>query len=180
MTQFFSWQSCHILSVTLWLAVIVAESVVRCLRVHTCRAQAVLRIYRQVLTQLSLPLMFCLSPEVEWLSSSTTSTSRKCDDQSRQRHQQNSSSVSHQEPLPLVEVNLLYNHILLSLPALIFWAVMAEDTDTHCEFTHLDILFILRLKSGSWLSLTQARGNAERPAIMCLMLYAAKTPRGEG
>lgn len=64
MTHFFSWQSCHILSVTLWLAVVVAESVVRRLRVHTCSAQAVLRIYRQVLTQVSLPLMFFLSPEV--------------------------------------------------------------------------------------------------------------------
>ena len=82
--------------------------------------------------------------------------------------------------LHLVEVNLLYYHILLSLPALIFWAVVAEDTDTHCEFIHLDSLFILRLKSGSWISLAQARGHAEKPVIMCFNAQPCKNSQGEG
>lgn len=39
---------------------------------------------------------------------------------------------------------------------------------THCAFIHLDSLFVLGLKSGSCLHL--ARGNMQKPVIICLKL----------
>lgn len=82
------------------------------------------------------------SPEVEWqpiIIIIIRRMSRKCDDQSRQRHQQILSACHIRICVHLVEVNLLYNHILVSLPALIFWTFATDDTDTHCALYTLTV-----------------------------------------
>lgn len=58
--------------------------------------------------------------------------SRKCDDQSRQRHKQILWACCIRSCVHLVRVNLLCMHILVSLPIVIFWAFVADDTNTHC------------------------------------------------
>ncbi len=84
--------------------------------------------------------------------------------------------MSHQELLPFSgswsslksHTGQLYSN-LLSLCG--WW-----HRNTSC-MTHLDSLFIL-LKSDSSLSLPKARGNMEKPVIICLILNTAKSPGG--
>lgn len=123
--------------------------------------------------------MFCFLARSRSDSPLVVRISRRCDDRSRQRHQQILSACRIRSCVHLAEVNLLYNRILDRLPVLIFWAFCVWwHRYTPCV-THLDGLFILQLKSGFWLSLAKAQGNTEQPRNYLRKLPGGRTRQRE-